>query len=102
MALVSLQKFPNLVAMTPEEVDREFLRAYEKASRTSRKLPPDLMLKLYAYYKQATKHSQAYTPSGNNDIKNAFKLNALLQVKGMSPREAKEAYIELVRENIED
>ncbi|WP_345597361.1 acyl-CoA-binding protein [Salinimicrobium sp. 3283s] len=102
MALVSLQKFPNPVAMTPEEVDREFLRAYEKASRTSQKLPPDLMLKLYAYYKQATKHSQAYIPSGNSDLKNAFKLNALLQVKGLTVLEAKEAYIQLVEENIHD
>lgn len=98
-----MPKFPNLVAMTPEEeVDMEFLKAYEKASVTSRKFPPDIMLKLYAYYKQATEHSKAYIPSGNSDVKNAFKLNALLQVKEMSVQEAKEAYIKLVEENIPD
>lgn len=88
--------------MTPEEVDREFEKAYQKASTTSKKFPPDLMLMLYAYYKQATEHTGAYIPSGDNDVKNAFKLNALLQVKGLSSREAKEAYIQLVEENIPD
>lgn len=88
--------------MTPEEVDRAFEQAYEKACNTSKRFPPDLMLKLYAYYKQATEHTAAYIPSGNSDIKNAFKLNALLQVKGMSAQEAKEAYIKLVDENIPD
>ncbi len=97
-----MPKFPNPVVMTPEEVDREFQKAYEKACNTSQKFPPDLMLKLYAYYKQATESTSAYIPSGDNDVKNAFKLNALLQVKGMSMQEAKEAYIKLVQENIKD
>jgi diazepam-binding inhibitor (GABA receptor modulator, acyl-CoA-binding protein) len=88
--------------MSPEEADKAFAKAYEKACNTSKKFPPDLMLKLYAYYKQATEHNAAYMPSGNSDIKNAFKLNALLQVKGMSAQEAKEAYIRLVEENIPD
>ncbi|NJW51853.1 acyl-CoA-binding protein [Salinimicrobium oceani] len=88
--------------MTSEEIDRKFDEAYEKACNTSKKFPPDLMLKLYAYYKQATEHTAAYMPSGNSDVKNAFKLNALLQVKGMSVEEAKKAYIELVEEHISD
>lgn len=88
--------------MTPEEVEREFQLAYQRASNTSQKFPPDLMLKLYAYYKQATGLSTVYIPSGDSDIKNAFKLNALLQVKGMTAEEAKEAYIKLVKEHIED
>lgn len=86
--------------MTPEEVDMEFDKAYERACNTSLRFPPDLMLKLYAYYKQATEHTAAYIPSGNSDVKNAFKLNALLQVKGMSVIDAKKEYIRLVKENI--
>jgi diazepam-binding inhibitor (GABA receptor modulator, acyl-CoA-binding protein) len=86
--------------MTSEEIDRKFEEAYEKACKTSKKFPPDLMLKLYAYYKQATEHTAAYIPSGNSDVKNAFKLNALLQVKGISVEEAKKAYIELVEKHI--
>ena len=88
--------------MTPEEVDKAFDKAYEKACNTAERFPPDIMLKLYAYYKQATEHTGAYIPSGNSDIKNAFKLNALLQVKGMSTIDAKKAYIELVNEIIKD
>ena len=92
-----MQKFPE---MTPEEVDKEFDKAYKRACNTSSRFPPDLMLKLYAYYKQATEHTTAYIPSGNSDIKNAFKLNALLQVKGISALDAKKEYIKLVKENI--
>lgn len=88
--------------MTPEEVEMEFAKAYEKASNTTQKFPPDLMLKFYAYYKQATEPTTIYTPSGTSDVKNAFKLNALLQVKGMSTFEAKKAYIQLVKEHITD
>jgi acyl-CoA-binding protein len=86
--------------MTSEEIEKEFQEAYLKASSTSKKFPPDLMLKLYAYYKQATDHAKAYTPSGDNDVKSAFKLNALLQVKDLTPLEAKKAYIDLVNKNI--
>lgn len=86
--------------MTPEEVDAKFQEAYNKASRTSLKFPPDTMLKFYAYYKQATEHEGIYKPSGENEVKNAFKLNALLQVKGLSVLEAKKRYIELVDKEI--
>lgn len=84
--------------MTSEDVDIAFEKAYDKACNTPKRFPPDTMLKLYAYYKQATEHTGAYIPSGENDVKNAFKLNALLQVKGMSILEAKKAYIDLVEE----
>ena len=86
--------------MTPEEVHEKFLKAYEKASKTTRKFPPDTMLKFYAYYKQATEQEGIYMPSGENDVKSAFKLNALLQVKGLSVLEAKKRYIDLVNEEI--
>ena len=87
--------------MTPEEVDEKFQEAYLKASETNRKFPPDTMLKFYAYYKQATEQEGIYKPSGENDVKSAFKLNALLQVKGLSVLEAKKRYIDLVNEEIE-
>lgn len=86
--------------MTAEEVDQKFLQAYEKASKTSQRFPPDIMLKFYAYYKQATKKEGIYRPSGQDDIKNAFKINALLQVQGLTVQEAKEQYIQLVNEHI--
>ena len=88
--------------MTSEELEHEFKAACLKASHTSRKLPPDLMLMLYAYYKQATETEGRYIPSGEDDIRNAFKLNALLQVKGITPNKAKRKYIQLVQNYILD
>lgn len=86
--------------MTPEEIDKQFLEAYEKASRTTQKFPPDIMLQFYAYYKHATENEGIYTPSGEDEVRNAFKLNALLQIKGISTLEAKKNYIELVNKYI--
>ena len=85
-----------------EKINMEFQEAYDKASKTSQKFPPDIMLLFYAYYKQATETSGIYTPSGELDVRSAFKLNALLQVKGLSVTEAKVKYIELVRKYIKD
>ncbi|MEG9327991.1 Acyl-CoA-binding protein [Salinimicrobium catena] len=86
--------------MTSEEIDKEFQEAYKRASRTDQKFPPDIMLQFYAYYKQATEQEGIYTPSGEDDVRNAFKLNALLQIKGMSIKEAKKNYIDLVNRYI--
>ncbi len=86
--------------MTSEEIEKEFQEAYKKASKTDKKFPPDVMLQFYAYYKQATEQEGIYTPSGEDDVRNAFKLNALLQIKGMSTNEAKRNYIELVNRHI--
>ena len=54
------------------------------------------MLKLYAYNKHAN--------FGNNspyyeklDVRNAFKLNAWMQIKDMSSNDAKQAYIKLAK-----
>jgi len=87
--------------MTDEEINIAFQKAFEKASTSKEILPIDIMLHLYAYYKHA-KHSEGfYTPSGNNEIRNAFKLNALFQIKDLSPKEAKLKYIELVNKYID-
>lgn len=86
--------------MTPEEIDKQFLEAYERASTTNQKFPPDIMLQFYAYYKQATENEGIYTPSGEDEVRNAFKLNALLQIKGISALEAKKKYIDLVNRYI--
>ena len=89
--------------MTEEDkIDIAFKEAYDKASRTTQKFPPDIMLLFYAYYKQATETSGIYTPSRDLDVRSAFKLNALLQVKGLSVLEAKLKYIELVNKHVTD
>ena len=79
-----------------EKVNKKFRKAYKVSSAMKEKLPPDTMLKLYAYYKQATKGTKYTKPSGDNEIRNAFKLNAWFQVNRLSEEEAKKNYIKLV------
>ena len=71
------------------------------ASNTSQQFPPDVLLHFYAYYKRATEKNGFYIPpSKNGDLKAAFKVNALVQVKDLSKEEAEEHYIALVEEYI--
>lgn len=80
------------------KLDTRFQKAFKIASAMTQKLPPDVMLKFYAYYKQATKGGGYTTPSGESALRNAFKLNAWFQLKNLSEDEAKKEYIKLVEE----
>ena len=82
--------------MKNNEIDAKFEEAFEKASNMKNKLPPDVMLRLYAFYKQAVKGDQFSAYSSEKGLRNAFKFNAWIQLKGMSPDEAKREYIKLV------
>jgi len=79
-----------------KKLDKRFEKAFEIASAMTQKLAPDIMLQFYAYYKQATKGAMYTTPSGESDLRNAFKLNAWFQINNLSIDEAKKKYIELV------
>ena len=84
-----------------ENNNSRFLKAYDMASNTSQQFPPDLMLHFYAYYKKATEKNGFYIPpSENGDLRSAFKINALIQVKDLSKEEAQQKYIDLVEEHI--
>lgn len=76
------------------ELDIAFEQAFSKISTLSQSLPPDTMLKLYAFYKQASS-GDSYQVNAEPDVKNAFKFNAWMQLNGMSQNEAKEEYIKL-------
>lgn len=78
-----------------KELHEEFEKAYAKASAMKTPLPQDTMLLFYAYYKQATAGDN-FSFNANFDVRNAFKFNAWMQLKGISPEEAKRKYIELV------
>lgn len=88
--------------MTEAELNKKFQIAFEKASHSKILLPIDTMLKLYAYYKHAKHTEGGYSPSGNSELRNAFKANALFQIKNLSIREAKLKYIEMVDTYITD
>lgn len=77
------------------DLDLNFKEAYKIASKLEEKLPPDVMLRLYAYYKQAVKGDR-FTFNDNSDLRNAFKFNAWMQLRGMDENEAKKEYIKLV------
>jgi len=83
-----------------KDLNIEFETAYTFACNTSIKLPPDVMLKFYAYYKQATKGNNYEQPSGNVQLRNSFKLNAWFQLNHLTEDEAKKEYINLVNKHL--
>ena len=78
------------------DLDRKFNKAFDIASAMTKTLPPDVMLHFYAFYKIATNNGRLHIPSGNSELRNGFKLNALFQFSDVSADEAKERYIALV------
>lgn len=91
-----MPKYRIEISSMKNNLNKEFEAAYLKASTTDVKLPPDIMLQFYAYYKQATKGNNYENPSGDIELRNAFKLNAWFQLNHLSEKEAKTAYIKLV------
>ena len=60
-------------------------------------VPQDMQLILYGLYKQASSESSHQIHYQNpQDLINAFKLNAWMQVKHLTADEAKEKYIEII------
>ncbi|WP_196886709.1 acyl-CoA-binding protein [Aureivirga sp. CE67] len=83
------------------DLDRRFNEAYKIASETKSKLPADVMLEFYAYYKQATEGDAGTEEEVmTKGVRNAFKFNAWLQLKTISKEEAKIGYINLVEKYI--
>ena len=78
------------------DLDIAFKEAFIEISTLKEAVAPDVMLRLYAYNKHAN--------FGNNspyyeklDVRNAFKVNAWMQIKDMSSHDAKRAYIKLAK-----
>ena len=83
-----------------DKLDIQFQEAYKTISSLSQdEFAPDLMLKLYAYYKQATygDNDPAYIETNELDLRNGFKLNAWIQLRGTSIENAKKEYINIVK-----
>ncbi|MEO9894369.1 acyl-CoA-binding protein [Aurantibacter sp.] len=85
--------------MTKKNLHTNFSEAVALANDFTGSLPPDLMLKLYAYFKIATNNSEY--PNGKTPLINAFKINALIQAKKMSREDAMKEYISLVKKEIQ-
>lgn len=80
--------------MSDESLEIEFQEAVERINDHPEPFPADLLLRLYAYYKRAT--NDYSKPRSKRKLINAFKTNALFQVKDISIDEAKREYINLV------
>ncbi|WP_203257867.1 acyl-CoA-binding protein [Hyunsoonleella ulvae] len=80
--------------MTNEDLDKEFEEAVARVNAHKEPFPADTLLKLYAYYKKAT--NDYGRPRSREALINAFKTNALFQVKNLTEEEAKRNYIDLV------
>ncbi len=82
--------------MSSEELDKEFEHAVDCVNAHKDPFPADTLLKLYSYYKRANHDSQR--PSGSKPLISAFKTNALFQTRNMTIDEAKQEYIDLVKD----
>lgn len=86
--------------MDKKKLNILFDQAFEKASQEEQSLvPPDTQLHLYAYYKRAIDEPYVSNRSfESNDLRSAFKMNALIQVQSISKSEAKRRYIKLIED----
>ena len=86
------------IKMQQKDLDARFEEAVAIANTmTQAELPQDIQLRLYAYYKQATKGTIS-NEAPMFDIRNAFKTNAWMQISHLSIDEAKELYIKYIME----
>jgi diazepam-binding inhibitor (GABA receptor modulating acyl-CoA-binding protein) len=76
------------------DLDIAFREAFIAISTLKEAVAPDIMLRFYAYNKQANFGSN-FPFEGELDIRNGFKINAWMQLKDMSSDEAKKKYIKL-------
>ena len=82
--------------MKNEALYLEFQEAVTYVNGYTDALPADFLLKLYAYYKIANQNFN--NPGSKTPLINAFKANALIQAKNITPEEAMKKYIELVED----
>ncbi len=73
---------------------------FETATQEAQKLPKkpgnDVLLKLYAYYKQATVGDVTGSRPGMTDFAGRAKYDAWARVKGTGRDQAMQAYVDLV------
>lgn len=83
--------------MIEKDLDTRFEEAVKIASEmTQASLPQDVQLRLYAFYKQATLGTLDLKQSSNHHLRDAFKINAWMQISHITADQAKEQYIEII------
>lgn len=84
--------------MKTEKLHKEFEEAVAVVNNFHDPLPADLLLKLYAYYKIANQNFDH--PGSKTPLINAFKANALIQARNLTPKQAMKQYIRLVKKEL--
>jgi len=74
-----------------EDIEKKFYKYVKKLNNYKKEIPPDVLLKIYGYYKRSTGNNLV-SNSGDSFI-DSFKINALLQMKKISKKEAMKNYI---------
>lgn len=82
--------------MEEKDLNTLFNEAFQRASEMTQEIPPDVRLRIYAFYKQATSNMADANPHPSPNLREAFKLNAWMQVRHLTPDEAKIMYIETI------
>lgn len=82
--------------MKEKDLDTRFSQAVERLRRAKQDFPPDILLTFFALYKQANQNNTFNTDADAHELISAFKMNAILQVRNLSPDQAKEEYIKVV------
>lgn len=93
--------------MSEKDLDTLFDEAFENANLVPKEsVPQNVQLVLYGLYKHATSgrlnsfgnYYQNSDSDTGEDLRNAFKLNALMQVKNLTVDEAKQKYIDIINQ----
>lgn len=95
----------DLDTLDDKSLDDLFQKAYKMVSETDYVFKQDILLLFYSYYKQATLESHTIritnVPVNGDQLINAFKANALFQVRHLNKKEAKKHYILLASKYID-
>lgn len=82
-----------------EDLEKRFENAVALANTiTQAELPQDVQLRLYALYKQSTHGTITNRVYPVYDLRNAFKMNAWMQISHLTQEECKELYIEAIND----
>jgi len=79
-------------------IEEQFAQAQKDVNGLTERPDNQTMLKLYAYFKQATQGNVGGEAPGGFDFVKRAKFDAWTGIKGMSKPEAMQKYIELVKE----
>lgn len=88
----------DIRSLDNKTLNKAFNKAYKAVSLTDYKFEQDTLLYFYAYYKHAKKEFNANLYRETDDgerLVNAFKINALFQVRQLTEKECKIRYVEL-------